>query len=185
MKAHTLTAILFLPLTLQAQDKKVEYVNYDRLIEVEESEYVIATATNTSKAGTSSAYVQFVNTLTGEVKEIDMPKGAHIGNVQHIKMDRLGIDRIVMTGRTVDLDNGKGGITWHDPQQIIVFSVDGKQQVKVTDDNFFAGTWMIDQQTGRMVLTGHRDTNQNEKLDHEDKNEILVFDLKAMSMVRK
>lgn len=87
-----------------------------------------------------------------------------------------------MSANTVDLD-GKHGVDWNDPKQVIVFSPDGKQRTQITDNKFFVQAWIVNQETGRVTITGHYDTNNNGKYDKTDKNEIVIYDLVGMRAV--
>lgn len=85
---------------------------------------------------------------------------------------------------TVDL-NGKSGINWEDPTQIIILSTDGKTKTQLTDNKYFVKTWGVNKSTGAMVVTGYYDSNNNNKYDKKDKNEIHIYDLKTLKMIRK
>jgi len=88
----------------------------------------------------------------------------------------------MVTAHTVNLDNDKR-IDWGDPTQIIILSTDGQEKTQLTEDNFFARTWLINSQTGTIVITGHTDTNKNGKYDKTDKSEILLYDLKTLKLI--
>lgn len=183
MKLNLLIAILCCPLALMAQDKQ-SYVRYNKLVEVKGTPYVIATVVNGGKTGKSNHFLLFVNTGTNDSREITMPEGAHLNEVQQVKIDSLNINKIVLSARTVNLDGNKS-IDWSDPEQIIILSPDGREKTQITDNNFFVSGWTVNNHTGRMVIAGHRDTNNNGKLDNSDLNEILVYDLKQMRMLGK
>ncbi len=106
------------------------------------------------------------------------------GQVEQVKIDNFEINQIILTAKSVDLD-GKKGIDWSDPQQIFVLSVNGKSKKQLTQDKFFARTWIVNYQTGMIVITGHYDSNKNGKYDKTDKNEILIFDLKTLELNKK
>jgi hypothetical protein len=117
-----------------------------------------------------------------KLRRVDFPADAGIGKLEQIKIDSLGINVIFVSARTVDLD-GKNGIDWNDPTQIIILSPDGKQKNQLTADKFFARTWAVNKLTGTIVITGHYDTNNNSKYDKTDKNEIHIFDLKTFKAI--
>ena len=123
-----------------------------------------------------------IDPKTGETTQVDFPADAGIGKLEQINIDSLGINVIFVSARNVDLD-GKNGIDWNDPTQIIILSPDGKQKKQLTDDKFFARTWAVNKLTGTIVITGHYDTNNNGKYDKTDKNEIHIFDLKTFKAV--
>lgn len=184
MKKILLIALLTLTLTTYGQDK-YNYVNFNKLTEVIGTEYVIASIENWGKMlETKSRYLLFINTKTGETKQVDFPNDAGIGKIEQVKIDSLGINLIVVSARTVDLD-GKGGIDWNDPTQIIILLPDGKEKTQLTEDKFFVRTWTINKLTGTIVITGHYDTNNNNKYDKTDKNEIHVYDLKTLKLINK
>jgi hypothetical protein len=133
---------------------------------------------------TKSMYLLFVNTKTGETNQVDFPNDAGIEKVEQIKIDSLDINVIVVSARTVDLD-GKNGIDWNDPTQIIVLSPAGREKTQLTDNKFFVRTWIVNMLSGTIVVTGHYDTNNNNKYDKTDKNEIHVYDMKTLKLINK
>lgn len=133
---------------------------------------------------TVSRYLLFINIKTGETSQVDFPSDAGIEEVKQIKVDSIDLNVISVSARTVDLD-GKSGIDWNDPIQIIILSTDGKTKTQLTDNKFFARTWLVNKLTGTILVTGHYDTNNNNKYDKTDKNEILVYDLKTLKLFSK
>ncbi len=176
-----LTAI---SLTTHGQDK-YNYVRFNKLTEVVGTEYVIASIENWGKMlETKSRYLLFINTKTGETNQLDFPNDTRIGKIEQIKIDSLDLNVIIVSAKTVDLD-GKNGIDWNDPTQIFVLSVDGKIKTQLTDNKYFVRTWTVNKLTGSIVITGHFDTNNNNKYDKTDKNEIYVYDLKTLELISK
>ena len=164
---------------------KYNYVHFNKLTEVEGSGYVIATIEHRGKiAEKKEMFMLFINTTNGETRQVDFPKDAYIHEMKQIKIDSLGINLIVLLTRTVNL-NGKMGIDWSDPMQVIVLSTDGKERKQLTDDKFFVRNWTVNKKTGKIVITGHHDSNNNNRYDKADKNEISIFDLKTLALVKK
>jgi hypothetical protein len=167
---------------LVGQDK-YNYVHFNKLVEVEGTEYVIATIENRGKMlEINEKYLLFINTTNGETRQVDFHKEAFIGELKQVKIDRLKINLIVLSARTIDL-NEKKGIDWEDPTQIIVLSADGKEKTQLTENSFFVRTWTVNKETGRIVVTGHYDANNNKKYDKTDKNEILIYDLRTLNLI--
>jgi hypothetical protein len=166
-----------------AQDKS-NYVSYNKLTEIQGSCFVIATIENNSKMSTKSRHLLFINTLTGDSKQVDFLGDAWMEKIEHIRIDSLQINKVIIVGRTVDLDGNKS-IDWNDSKQVIICSIDGTDKVQLTEDKFFVSTWIVNRYTGTIVITGHYDTNDNGKYDKKDKNEILLYDLKTMKLIRK
>jgi len=182
---YTLSIFLTcLTLSVFGQDK-YDYIQFNKLTEVKGTDYVIASIDNRSKmAESKNKYLLFIDTKNGSSTQVDFPGDGYLGQVEQVKIDDLEINKIVVAAKTVDLD-GKGGIDWSDPQQIFVLSADGKTKKQLTENNFFTRTWVINHQTGTIVITGHYDSNKNGKYDKTDKNEILIFDLKTLELKRK
>jgi hypothetical protein len=184
MKKILFIVLTTLYLTTYGQDK-YNYVHFNKLAEVVGTEYVIASIENWGKMlETKSRYLLFINTCTGETRQVDFPNDAVMGKVEQIKIDSLELNVIVVSAKTVDLD-GKSGIDWNDPTQIIILSPDGKTKTQLTDNKFFVRTWAVNKLTGTIVVTGHYDTNNNNKYEKTDKNEIQVYDLKTLKMISK
>jgi len=184
MKRIFVIALTVLTLTAYGQDK-YNYVRFNKLTEVVGTEYVIASIEDWGKiADVKGRYLLFINTITGETKQVDFPGDAGIEKIEQIKIDSLGINLIVVVARTVDLD-GKKGIEWNEPTQIIILSPDGKEKTQLTENKFFVRTWIVNQLTGAIVITGHYDTNNNNKYDRTDKNEIHIYDLKTLKLISK
>lgn len=169
---------------LFGQDK-YNHIHFNKLTEIEGTEYVIATIENRGKMlDVNEKYLLFINTENGESRQIDFPKETSIGEIKQIKLDSLGINLIVLSAKTVDL-NEKKGIDWNDPTQIIVLTTDGTKKIQLTDNNLFVRNWGVNRKTGRIVITGHYDSNNNNKYDKTDENEILIYDLKTLKLISK
>lgn len=183
-KTLIVLTILTLTLTSYGQDK-YNYVHFNKLTEVVGTEFVIASIENWGKMlETKSRYLLFINTTNGETNQVDFPNDGGIGKVEQIKIDSLDINLIIVSARTVDLDE-KNGIDWNDPTQIIILSIDGKTKTQLTDNKFFVRTWTVNKLTGTILVTGHYDTNNNNKYDKTDKNEIHVYNLKTLKLMKK
>lgn len=184
MKKIVFIILTTLTLTTYGQDK-YNYVHFNKLTEVVGTEFVIASIDNYGKLlVTNSSYLLFINTKTGDTNKVDFPNDAGIRKLEQIKIDSLGINVILVSANTVDLD-GKNGINWIDPAQIIILSTDGKTKTQLTDNKFFVNTWTVNMLTGTIVVTGYYDSNNNNKNDKEDKSEIHLYDLKTLKLKYK
>jgi hypothetical protein len=183
MRYTLLLLLIAITIAASAQDKIS--VHYNRLTELKGTAYVVATVEAYDKMfGRSSSDLLIINTQNGEAKKIDFDDDAYIEKLEQIRIDSLGINRVVVTAHTVNLNNNKG-IDWRDPTQVVVFSTDGKEKVQLTEDKFFTTYWTINYLTGAIVISGHYDTNNNGKYDRSDKNEMVVFDLKTLKLIAK
>ncbi len=178
-----LALLISLPFISLGQDKTI-YVDYNKITPLEGTSYVIASAQARTKLSIEGRSLLFINTQTGEVRQVDFPKDGSIGTVEQIKIDSLQINKVIVSGQTVNLDGSKR-IDWDDPRQVFIYSTDGAVKTQVTDNNYFTDTWVINKHTGVLVITGHVDSNNNKKYDDHDKNEILLYDLKKMTLLKK
>lgn len=184
MKHFIIFILTSVTLVSYGQDKH-SYVHFNKLTEVTATEFVIASIENRGKiADAKEKYLLFINTQTAQTHQVDFPNDGYIENVEQVKIDSLGINKIIVFARTIDLD-GKKGIDWEDPKQIIILSIDGKEKTQLTDNKFFVRTWAINKMTGTITISGHYDTNNNNKHDKTDKSEILIHDLKTLKLVGK
>lgn len=172
-----------LAIVCSGQDK-YNYTQFNTVTEVQGTDYVITSANDWGKMGVLNAmYFLFINTRTGESREQNFTGAGMVGKPEQIRIDSLGINLLLLPAQTVDLD-GKKGIDWNDPRQLIVLSTDGTQRTQLTGSKLFVSSWAVNRQTGTMVVTGHYDTNNNGKYDKTDKNEIGVYDLKTLKLVK-
>lgn len=61
----------------------------------------------------------------------------------------------------------------------------GKEMTQLTEDKFFVRTGTVNTQTGKLVIAGYYDTNNNNKYDKTDKDEILIYDLKTLKLASR
>lgn len=183
MRTAILISLIMFPVSIFAQDK-YDYVYYNKLVDISGTNYVVATISNLSKIGTNGKYLAFVDTEDGSINQVDFNVDSYIGEIQQVRIDSIGLNKIIISTKTVDLD-GKNSIDWNDPLQIMVLSTNGKERVVITPDNFFVSTWVVNKNSGKIVITGHFDTNENGKYDKKDKHKILVYDLLKMATVNE
>ncbi|QNR83132.1 hypothetical protein H9N25_14250 [Pedobacter riviphilus] len=184
MKQIFITILSIFTLTAYGQDKN-NYTHFNKLTEVEGTDYVIASVENWGKIpDAKNKYLLFINTKNGQTKQVDFPNDGYFEKLEQVKIDHLGINQIIISAQTIDLDEKKG-IDWNDPKQIIILSPDGQKRTQLTDNKFFVNTWVVNKQTGTIIVTGHTDTNNNNKYDKTDKSEILIYDLKTLKQISK
>jgi len=184
MKRLILFLTTIVALTSYGQDK-YNYTQFNKLTEIEGTDYVIASIENWGKMeGVKNRYLLFINTRSGQTNQVDFPDDGYFEKIEQVRVDELGINKIIVAAQTVDLD-GRKGIDWNDPKQIIILSTDGKERTQLTDSKLFVRTWVVNKKTGTIVITGHYDTNSNGKYDKTDKNEIGIYDLKTLKLLSK
>lgn len=184
MKPIALLLLTCFGLTASAQDKS-NYVHFNKLTPVKGTAYVIASVENMGKMYTTkSSFLLFINTSNGQAKQVDFPGDSRIENVDQVNIDSLGINIIIVSAMTVDLD-GKHGIDWNDPKQIIILSPDGEKQIQLTDRDYFVSNYTTNTEAGTLVVTGYYDSNNNGKYDKTDKNQIIIYSLKTQSIIAR
>ncbi|WP_420187169.1 hypothetical protein M1B74_12795 [Bacteroides pyogenes] len=179
-----LPVVLFFSLSsLMYGQNKYSHIHFDKLTEIQGTEYVVARVEEQGKLPkVTEKSLLFINTKNGDSHHVIFDKKAYIGEAIQAKIDSLGINLILIPTKTVDLD-GKKGIGWNDPMQIITLSTDGKKKKQLTDDNFFVRNWTVNKETGRAVIVGYKDTNNNKKYDKTDQSEIQIYDLHTLELV--
>ena len=61
----------------------------------------------------------------------------------------------------------------------------GKEMTQLTEDKFVVRTGSVNTQTGKLVVAGYYDTNNNNKYDKTDKDEILIYDMKTLKLASR
>jgi hypothetical protein len=184
MKKLFIIVTTTLTLTVFGQDK-YNYVQYNKLTEVKGTEFVIASIESYGKGFFAiGEHLLFINAKNGQTKKTDFPNDAQVYKVEQIKIDSLLINCVLVAAKTFDL-NGDKKIGWKDPEQIFLYSPDGQKLAQLTDNNFFSRTWIVNNSTGSVIITGYYDSNNNGEYDKTDKNEILIFDIKTYKLISK
>ncbi|MFV0365787.1 MAG: hypothetical protein ACK5JS_04690 [Mangrovibacterium sp.] len=164
---------------------KYSTTQFDKLTEVKGSKFVIASVNDWSKnIQTKDRYLLFINTATGESNQMKFPLGSKINQVEQVKIDELGINLILVEAQTVDLD-GKTGIDWNDPTQLIILPTSGEGGTKLTEDSFFVRKWSVNETTGTIVVTGYSNnaSKENKYNRKSEQNEIRIYDLKSLKLM--
>ena len=104
MKQLFLLALTTLSLQAIAQDKH-NYTYFNKLTEVEGTEYVIARVENYGKMeGLKNRYLLFINSATGDTNRVSFPNQGYFQQLEQVKIDNLGINCLIVSAQTVDLD---------------------------------------------------------------------------------
>lgn len=169
--------------SLSAQDK-FDQIRYNKLIEVEGTPYIIAKEESYSKMELlKKMSILFINTNSGGSVKVDLPNTGYINRIDQIKIDDLSINKILVSARISDMN--KLGTYSLDSEQIIILSVDGKEQIQLTPVKFIVSNWQINKTSGTLTVNGFDDSNENGKLDKKDKPQILIYDLKTLKLTYK
>lgn len=181
---QNITALLVLLSSFLFAQSKLGNSSINKIIEIKNTEFVVGSQETNYKYSSKNNELVFINTKNGEIVRVDFPEYSYIKTIQQIKLDSLNINKVLVITRSTDLNNDKS-INWNDPEDIFIFSVDGKQKVKITDNPFFVRTWLINNYTGCIVISGNNDSNKNGKLDKNDLPEIIVYNLQTLKIVKK
>lgn len=175
-------ALTLLSTAIYSQKKSLSY--YNKLQEIDGTDYFVATYDDWGKKGTSvtTNHLLFINTRTGEKTVVEFTKDAYVGKVEQITLDSLGINKLLVTEYT-GYDDKKFIDMRERPRHIFILSTDGKEKTQLTENGFFSGQWLVNKRTGAIVITGYFDVNNNGKHDDDDKNDVLIFDLKTLKKI--
>lgn len=184
MKHILILLSITLTIGVNAQTKAI-YNPYNSLVELKGTSYVVATRSNWNKfSAPEEKSMLFINTLNGDTNRVQLSASGYYTKFKQIKLDSLDINLVIATDRTVDL-NYKSGVDWDDPEQLFVISIDGKVKTQLTENSFFVNTWTVNSQTGYLVISGYLELNNNNRFDNIERNELLIFDLKTLKLVRR
>jgi hypothetical protein len=87
MRKLLLIGLTFLTLQVLGQDK-YNFIHFNKLTEVEGTEYVIARIENWGKMeGLKSRYLLFINTETGQSNQVDFRKESYFEKIEQVKID--------------------------------------------------------------------------------------------------
>lgn len=185
MKKFLIVLFFTLPFVFYGQ-YKYDFTHINNLMEVKGTEYVIASIKHEDKISkpNKESYLLFINTHTSEIKRVDFPDDTNITDFEQVIIDSLDINSIIVLAQTIDLD-GKKGIGWDDPKQIIILSPNGEKYHQLTPDSFFVQKFVVNNNTGTIIVTGSKDSNNNKKLDKSDESKILIYDLKTLQLMKE
>lgn len=174
-----LSLITTMPLIAQS---KWAYSIFNDVTELKGTEYMIVSATNNSKTSVKGRSLLFINTATGESNEINFPEGTYIKKVEHVKIDSLGINKVIVIGE-LNTPQSRKKLTFNPPIQVMVCSVDGKTRQQITENSFLVAGYAVNDKTGVVVITGYLDTNNNMKQDKKDKPQTMLYSLGEMKQL--
>ncbi|NMH27137.1 hypothetical protein [Flavobacterium silvaticum] len=153
-------------------------LNAQRLepVEISGTEFVAIPYFDTEKTGDSESGIKFINTATGEIKQAILPKDNHVARLEHVKIESLGIDKIVV----IIQNEGKSVIVKGTRQsQLSVYSVNGTLEKNIILDAEVGRDLIVNNVTGRLVLISFKGS----KFAPEHKQEEIIYDLRTNSII--
>lgn len=174
--------LTLLSTTMYSQKTNLSY--YNKLQQVVGTEYLIATYEDYSKKWmtVTTNYLLFVNTSNGEKTSVELGKDAFVERIDQIIVDSLGINKVLVYVYT-HYDDKRFMDMRDRPRYVLILSTDGKEKTRITEEGFYPGSWAVNNLTGAVVITGYYDLNKNGKHDDDDKNDILIYDLKTLKKI--
>lgn len=155
-----------------SQEKK-SFISYGKMYDIKGTDNVIICSSNYSKMKSSRNSLLFINTLNGKEVKIDCPKNTYIETIQQIKLDSLDINKVILLTRSVDESNKKFMNTRIN-SKVIICNTEGDSIKQITDGDFQAKTWTLNEKNGILVIAGY---------NKRKNNEIILFDLKKMERI--
>lgn len=182
MKLPLFFFCLFVSIYTYGQEKR-SYTTYNKLIELQGTDYVLASVDDHSfKKGVAGHHIMFINANTGEHKQVDFGKDEYISNIEQIILDSIGVNRVVVTIGKFNSDNDKH-VSWGNSKRLVVLSTDGSQML--SEEAHFASDWILKKKTGTIVIAGYADSNNDGKHGKEDEPQIIIYDLKKLTILAK
>lgn len=158
---------------------------FEKLIDLKGTQYLLGYVVNTTTLGDiNTMNLVYINTETGDSDWIDLPIGTIVIDFKQIKLDQFEINQVAILARIYDADNN-GRINMKDPISLFMVSTDGKKETYLTKKNFFVRLWQVDEETGKLVVTGFYDKNKNGRFDNGELNEVQIFDLNTLELLYK
>ena len=184
MKRSLIAILVLISFCAQAQ-KSSGLSTFDKLIDLKGTQYLLGYVVNTTTLGdVNTMNLVYINTETGNSDWIDLPNGTIVIDFKQIKIDKYEINQVAVLARIYDGDNN-GRINMKDPISLFMVSTDGKSESYLTKKDFFVRLWQVDEETGKIVVTGFYDKNYNGRYDNNELNEVQIFDLKTLELLYK
>ncbi len=182
MKVVIVLTLTMLTITVFGQGR----YSFTKITEIEGTDYVVASVEPWEKLeGVKNRQWLFIDTKNGQANRFELPDGGWFNTKpEQIKIDDLNINILLVVVQSVDLD-GKNGIDYNDPRQMLAVSTDGTKSTQLTDSKLYVLSWAVNRKTGALVVTGYYDLNNNHRYDKTDKNEIGIYDLKTLKLITK
>lgn len=173
-----LVLLISLASTVNGQEKKMQS-RFNRLKAIKGTEFVVASIDNYGKILKSDESLLIINSKTGQTTAVNMPTKINVVKIKQVRIDSIGVNYLVISAQILE----PGRSIFDIQTRIYVVSPDGRMIKQLSDEYFYAIDWVVNKKTGSLVITGQADTNQNKKLDSNDKNELLIYDLRTLTRI--
>lgn len=183
MVIRILFFLLFLNWLPVFSQNRITYKNTDEIVEIKGSDYAVVQQRVNLKGLYHSENLVFINTKNNTKKHVYFEKGTVIYNIDHIKIDKLDINKIIVKAKTFKQRERKQG--HKAPSQLYTFSIDGTNKKKITPNNFYTSEWNINTKTGVLLITGIVDIDNNGRYSKEDKHSMFLYNLVTEKVVIK
>jgi hypothetical protein len=172
-----LVVLVCLGVSVVAQDKKS---NYSQLVNLKGTDCVVTTYDNFTKMVKTDESMSVINTKTLQTVNVKFPIKIFNIKVKQARVKAANFNTLIVSAQQVDANK----IIPDSKTVLFMVSTDGLNVRRITDANFFPWEWVFNKETCTLVVTGQTDSNKNGRLDNYDKNDVIIYDLKAQRRIK-
>ena len=143
-------------------------------IDLSKSDYVVVKYQDVDKSGTAKSGIRFINTATGKVSKFELENNTTIQSLEHVKIDALGIDIVVM------ITEENVFKTQNSVFKLMIYNKIGDLKKEIKLDNSQVKDYIINNKNGRIVLFVLENSTNN--LLNQKQTE-RIFDLKTFEEI--
>lgn len=159
------------------------YSLFDRFLALKDSNYIVADVSYVNDLGERKLRLLFINTESQSAQKVDFPGISWMREFHQIRINELGINALIVSASLSE--SSTGGPAPAEQDQIWIVSLNGQQRTLLTDPGFYAGSWMVNQHVGTLVVHGYYDLNSNRKRDKADREVLQIYDLKTLKLIHR
>uniref|UniRef100_UPI0039A4D295 hypothetical protein n=1 Tax=Ornithobacterium rhinotracheale TaxID=28251 RepID=UPI0039A4D295 len=176
MKKSVFSIVLLFVFSLAFGQKNNNYLEISLEKDIEGTDFVLGERYFDKKIDVSDDKIlYFINATNGEMHEVNFGEKINV-KVEQIKIDSLNINTLIAkTYLSNKLTRVKSSL--------YLLSTDGREMQKIVDDDFCVKKFVLNKNTGNLVIKGFRDVNENGKIDKNDKEQILIYSLKHKKQI--
>lgn len=169
--------LVFLGMSVHAQDKNS---SFNQLVTLKGTDYVVTTYDNFNRMVKSDESMSVINTKTLQTVNVKFPQRIFNIKIKQVRIKASNINTMVVSAQQVDANK----LIPDSKLVLFMVSTDGLYVKRITDAGYFPWEWVVNKNTGTVVITGQTDSNKNGRLDNNDKNDIIIYDLKAQKRIK-
>jgi hypothetical protein len=172
---HTFFVILLCFSINSFSQQDVVHDYRSKAIEIKGTEYLVTESNVIKKSGINTS-LDFINTISGEVKKVELPPGIMIQNVEQVQIPELGINKIIVT--TVLHTSTETPVS----SLVFILSHDGSDMTEIDPGARLIENHTVNTKTGKIVFFIDARLSPGLK-DAKSADRMLIFDLKTLKKI--